>query len=139
MKKIKILLILVVIFQLGACAQNLSLVKTERVNINDVYSVRPSINFNQLADSKITVWNAKNIVILSHNVLTQANFYLRNDTADFHKISTDKNYNQCYQSLHVLVGCILAVKSCHAHVTKMFKFFSHNVHQEKIKIFKTPR
>jgi hypothetical protein len=56
MKKIKIFLILVVIFQLGACAQNLSLVKTERVNINDLYSVRPNINFNQLADSKITVW-----------------------------------------------------------------------------------
>ena len=56
MKKIKILLILVVIFQLGACAQNLSLVKTERVNINDLYSVRPNINFNQLADAKITVW-----------------------------------------------------------------------------------
>ena len=56
MKKIKIFLILVVIFQLGACAQNLSLVKTERVNINDLYSVRPNINFNQLADSKIIVW-----------------------------------------------------------------------------------
>ena len=56
MKKIKILLILVVIFQLGACAQKLSLVKIERVNINDVYSVHPSMNFNQLADSKITTW-----------------------------------------------------------------------------------
>ena len=59
MNKIKFLLIFGFVFQLGACAQSYSLIKTERVGVNDTYSVHPKINWNQLKDGTgVVVWTA---------------------------------------------------------------------------------
>ena len=60
MNILKALLILGFIFQLVSCAPSYSLVKTERINANETFSVYPKTNWNQLKQNKITVHNDQN-------------------------------------------------------------------------------
>ena len=61
MNILKTLVILSLIFQLGGCVPSYSLVKTERINSNNTYSVYPKTSWNQLKQDKITIWTANGV------------------------------------------------------------------------------